>query len=62
MNDTELRKALFGLKERYGTPIVFIANKVAVSREHLSKWLHNDSHVISDQLKNRLKQFVKERS
>ncbi|MBE1446086.1 hypothetical protein [Paenibacillus sp. OAS669] len=61
MNDKELRKALFGLQERFGTPIAFIAKEVTVSREHLSRWLHNDLYVVSEELKNRLEQFLKER-
>lgn len=59
MNDKELRGELFGLQKKYGTPTVFIATKCGVSREHLSRWLHNESYVISDELKTRLKLFFK---
>ncbi|KTD83584.1 hypothetical protein [Paenibacillus etheri] len=59
MNDKQLREALFSLQKRFGTPITFIANSVGVSREHLSRWLHNESYVISDSLKTNLKQFAK---
>jgi len=59
MNDKELREGLFGLQKKYGTPTVFIATKCGVSREHLSRWLHNESYVISDSLKTNLKQFAK---
>lgn len=47
------------LQQRFKTPTTFIANSVGVSREHLFRWLHNDSYVISHQLKTKLKQFVK---
>ncbi|MBQ4901242.1 hypothetical protein KB559_20575 [Paenibacillus sp. Marseille-P2973] len=59
MNDKELREALFRLKQGFGTPTTFIAHSVGVSREHLSRWLHDESYVISNELQNRLKQFVK---
>jgi len=58
-NDKELREALLGLQKKFGTPTIFIATKVGVTREHVSRWLHNDSYVVSDELKKRLKQFVK---
>ncbi|KKC46955.1 hypothetical protein VE23_07090 [Paenibacillus sp. D9] len=59
MNDKELRQALFKVQKRFGTPTIFIATECGVSREHLSRWLHNESYVISDELKTKLKQFVK---
>ncbi|MNI96562.1 hypothetical protein D3C73_1550430 [compost metagenome] len=59
MNDKELREALFRLQKRFGTPTTFIAHSVEVSREHLSRWLHDESYVISNELKTKLKQFVK---
>lgn len=60
MNDKELREEIFNLQKRFGTPIIFIATKIGVSREHLSRWLHNESYVISDELKNKLRQFSRE--
>lgn len=59
MNDKELREALFGIQKKYGTPAIFIATKCGVSREHLSRFLHNESYIISDELKSRLKLFLK---
>lgn len=58
MNDMELRGALFGLQQRFGTPTTFIANSVGVSREHLSRWLHDESYVISNELKTKITQFI----
>ncbi|WP_138224519.1 hypothetical protein [Paenibacillus algicola] len=60
MNDNQLREAMFQIQQRYGTPTTFIANRVGVSREHLSRWLHNVDYVISKELLNKLKHFVKE--
>lgn len=59
MNDKQLREALFSLQKKFGTPTNFIANSCGVSREHLSRWFHNESYVISDCLKTKLKQFAK---
>lgn len=59
MNDKELREVLYRLQQRFGTPTTFIAHSVGVSREHLSRWLHNEDYVISNDLKTKLKQFVK---
>ncbi len=59
MNDMELRQALFNIQKRFGTPTIFIATKCGVSREHFSRWLHNEHYLISDQLKTKIKQFVK---
>ncbi|WP_405131387.1 hypothetical protein MHB43_03990 [Paenibacillus sp. FSL H8-0317] len=58
-NDKDLREALFDVHKRFGTPTTFIAHNVGVSREHLSRWLHNESYVISDKLKTKLKEFTK---
>ncbi len=58
MNDKDLREALINLHRRFGTPTAFIAHSVGVSREHLSRWLHDESYVISNQLKLRLKDFT----
>ncbi|MCR8659307.1 hypothetical protein [Paenibacillus endoradicis] len=58
MNDKELRERLFGLQKKYGTPTVFIATKCGVSREHLSRWLHDESYVISNELKSKLCHFT----
>ncbi|MFM1655784.1 hypothetical protein ACI7RC_27345 [Brevibacillus sp. B_LB10_24] len=59
MNDTELRSALLSFQKQYGTSITFIANKCGVSREHLSRWLHNSSYVISEQLKGKIIKLIK---
>ena len=59
MNDKQLREALFRLQQKFGTPTTFIALSVGVSREHLSRWLHDESYVISHELKTKLKQFIK---
>lgn len=59
MNDKNLRKALFRLQQKFGKPTTFIAQSVGVSREHLSRRLHNEPYVISNELKTKLKQFVK---
>lgn len=59
MNDMELRQEIFRLQQKYGTPVTFIANNCGVSREHLSRWLHDESYVISIELKTKLKQFAK---
>lgn len=61
MNDKELHEALFRLQQRFGTPTTFIAHCVDVSREHLSRWLHDhhESYAISNELKTKIKQFVK---
>lgn len=59
MNDKQLREVLFEFQQRFGTPTTFIANRVGVSREHLSRWLNDESYVISNELKTKLKQFIK---
>lgn len=59
MNDQELRVSVLEIQNRYGTPIAFIANKCGVSREHVSRWLNNDSYVISDELKIKIKLITK---
>ncbi|NMM52934.1 hypothetical protein [Paenibacillus aquistagni] len=59
MNDTELRSALFFFQRQYGTSIAFIASKCGVSREHLSRWLHNNSYAISEQLKSKIIKLIK---
>ena len=58
MNDNELRLALLGFQKKYGASITFIANKCCVSREHLSRWLHNNSYVISEQLKSKIIKLI----
>lgn len=58
MNDQELRVSVLEIQNRYGTPISFIANKCGVSREHISRWLHNDSYLISDELKTKIKLII----
>lgn len=59
MNDQELRVSVLEIQNRYGTPIAFIANKCGVSREHISRWLHNDSYLISNELKTKIKLITK---
>ncbi|WP_419872764.1 hypothetical protein [Candidatus Pristimantibacillus sp. PTI5] len=59
MNDKELRDAFLDYQKRYGTPTTFIASRCGVSREHLSRWLHNDSYVISSELKTKIKSVIK---
>lgn len=59
MNDTELRESVYDFQKKYGTPTIFIATKCGVSREHLSRWMHNDSYVISSGLKTKIKSIIK---
>ncbi|WP_433708686.1 hypothetical protein [Paenibacillus illinoisensis] len=59
MNDQELRALVLEIRNSYGTPIAFIANKCGVSREHISRWMNNDSYVISDELKIKIKLITK---
>lgn len=58
MNDQELRVSVLEIQNRYGTPIAFIANKCGVSREHISRWLHNDSYQISNEIKTKIKLII----
>lgn len=59
MNDNDLRQALLRLMKKYGTTLTFIATTCGVSREHLSRWLHNESYVISQELKTKIKLVTK---
>jgi hypothetical protein len=59
MNDNDLRLAVRIFQNKHGTPIAFIAVKCGVSREHLSRWIHNDSYVISNELKTKIKLTIK---
>ncbi|CAM4504080.1 hypothetical protein FHS16_004563 [Paenibacillus endophyticus] len=59
MNDNELRSALLSFQKRFGTPIIFIAKKCGVSREHLSKWINIESYLISNELKIKIKTVIK---
>jgi transcriptional regulator with XRE-family HTH domain len=58
MNDNDLRQSLRDYQKRYGASITFVATTCGVSREHLSRWMHNRSYSISCELKNRLFQFT----
>ncbi|WP_340006002.1 hypothetical protein MHH52_00490 [Paenibacillus sp. FSL K6-0276] len=58
MNDTELRQAVNQFREKYGTSITFIAATSGMSREHLSRWLHNDSYLLSQELKVSIRQVI----
>ncbi len=59
MHDNDLRFILLSYQKKYGTSLTFIANKCGVSREHLSRWLHNDSYLISNKLKSKIKLIIK---
>lgn len=59
MNDKKLREALHRIQLRFGTPTTFITHKFGISREHLIRWSHNESYVISDSLKIKLDKFIK---
>jgi hypothetical protein len=58
MNDNDLRHAVLRFQKKYGSSLTFIATTSGVSREHLSRWLHNCSYIISAELKNRLSNLV----
>ncbi|MDZ5474153.1 hypothetical protein SM124_20835 [Bacillus sp. 31A1R] len=58
MSEEALRQSLNAYLIKYGSTISFIASNVGVSREHLSRWMHNEDYLISKELKNRLVQFV----
>lgn len=59
MNENELRSALISFQKRFGTPITFIAKKCGVSREHLSRWINNESYLISYELKIKISSVIK---
>lgn len=59
MNDTDLRSVVLSFQKKYGTSITFIAKNCGVSREHLSRWLHNNSYIISEELKTKIKRMIK---
>jgi hypothetical protein len=59
MNDDDLRSASIGFQKKFGTSIIFVATKCDVSREHLSRWLHNDAYVISIELKTKIKMIIR---
>jgi transcriptional regulator with XRE-family HTH domain len=54
MNDFELKRAVLDFKRNYGSSLTFIASRCGVSREHLSRWIHNESYTVSNQLKEKL--------
>jgi transcriptional regulator with XRE-family HTH domain len=56
MRDVDLRKAILDFRKKYGTSITFIASQCGVSREHLSRWIHNDNYSISPRLKKKIRQ------
>jgi len=58
MTDNRLREAVRGFKAKYGASYAYTARRCGVSREHISRWLHNEDYVISDELKQRLIQFT----
>lgn len=58
MKDKKLRQNLTHYIKKYGSSVTFIASRVGVSREHLSRWIHNGNYVISYELKTKLKLFL----
>lgn len=61
MNDADLRLAVARFRKKYGTTLTFIAINCGISREHLSRWLNNDSYVLSDSMKTKIKVLIKEK-
>ncbi|KOY13797.1 hypothetical protein AMS66_25710 [Paenibacillus xylanivorans] len=59
MNDKKLRGALQRLQLKYGKSTTFVAYNIGISRKHLSKWLNNESCVVSDSLKTKLNKYIK---
>lgn len=57
LRDLDLKETLLNYISSYGSSIQFVANSIGVSREHLSRWLHNDNYVISIDLKKKKKTF-----
>lgn len=59
MNDNDLRLAVRIFQNKHGSPIAFMADKCGISREHFSRWLNNNSYVISSELKTKIKSTIK---
>ncbi|MED4990892.1 hypothetical protein [Parageobacillus toebii] len=58
MNDFELKQAVLDFKKRYGSSLTFIASGCGISREHLSRWLHNEAYSISMVTKDKIRKFL----
>jgi len=61
LKEDELRISVMKYIRHYGSTIQFIATSLGVSREHLSRWLHDKNYVISSKLKNKINGFMKEK-
>lgn len=58
MNTTELKEELKYYKLCCGGSYAYIARRCGVSREHISRWVHNDNYKISESLQKRLYKFL----
>lgn len=54
MSELVLKQELKKYKVRYGASFAFIARRCGVSREHLSRWMHNDNYHLSKSLQKKL--------